>query len=379
MPRVRVVRESPVRRTPRVMQMEGMFDMVAASTSRVEWDCELPLDEREWSIGLIVGPSGCGKSTIARELFPDQVMDGFEWDDGSSLLDGFPEGMGVREIVELLSSVGFSSPPEWLRPYHVLSTGQRFRVNMARALAESADLTVMDEFTSVVDRRVAQIGSAAVAKAVRRTGRRFVAVSCHDDIEEWLQPDWVFNPQDELFRWRSVQRRPEVEIVVRRVDKAAWRIFSKYHYLTHKLNASSQCWLGTIEGEPVVFVSVLHQTIKTGRHAWRLSRVVCLPDYQGLGLGNAVFDLVASFYAASKQTRFVASHPALIQRAARSTDWDMVRKPGFIRTSKWTRTSKLPKEIFRGTTSQDRRTASCVWVGRRYPRAMQAGEVMDTR
>ena len=40
----------------------------------------------------------------------------------------------------------------------------------------------MDEFTSVVDRQVAQIGAHAIQKYVRKHGRQFVAVSCHYDI-----------------------------------------------------------------------------------------------------------------------------------------------------------------------------------------------------
>jgi hypothetical protein len=45
----------------------------------------------------------------------------------------------------------------------------------------------------VVDRVVAKVGSVAVAKAVRKAGRQFIAVTCHDDIIEWLEADWVFN------------------------------------------------------------------------------------------------------------------------------------------------------------------------------------------
>src|SRR5439155_19760773 len=52
-------------------------------------------------------------------------------------------------------------------------------------------LPIFDEFTSVVDRTVAQIGSAAVAKTIRRSGKQLVAASCHYDVIEWLQPDWI--------------------------------------------------------------------------------------------------------------------------------------------------------------------------------------------
>ena len=43
--------------------------------------------------------------------------------------------MPIKDIVALLSAVGFASPPAWLRPFHVLSTGQQFRVTLALLLA----------------------------------------------------------------------------------------------------------------------------------------------------------------------------------------------------------------------------------------------------
>src|SRR5262249_46391701 len=144
-----ITRSSPVKRTPRVQQVEGMFDLKATKNSEVTWNVRLNLPD-QWNIGLIVGPSGSGKSTVAKHLFGEALCLGFTWPQDRSILDGFPK-MPIKEIVLLLSSVGFSSPPSWLRPFHVLSTGEKFRVETARALAENKEC-VIDEFTSVVDR-----------------------------------------------------------------------------------------------------------------------------------------------------------------------------------------------------------------------------------
>src|SRR5690606_13579315 len=145
----------PVVRTPRVMQLEGLFDVPPSQRSERTWSADLPIEAKPWNIGLIVGPSGCGKSTIARELFATQLVDGFDWPADQCLCDGFPQSLSIKEITELLSSVGFSSPPSWLRPFRCLSNGEQFRATLARAIAECSDLFVMDEFTSVVDRQVA--------------------------------------------------------------------------------------------------------------------------------------------------------------------------------------------------------------------------------
>src|SRR6516162_8174372 len=113
--RIRV--SSPVLDTPRVLQVRGLFDLPEAKTSTLEWDVDLPLTERPWHVGLIVGPSGCGKSTIARHLWPDSTQHVMTWPADAAVLDGFPEALGIKDVAEILSSVGFSSPPAWLRPF----------------------------------------------------------------------------------------------------------------------------------------------------------------------------------------------------------------------------------------------------------------------
>jgi len=115
LPRVTCSKSVAIVRTPRVKQLEGMFDIPPAEQSAVRWEVALPLEERDWQVGLIVGPSGCGKSTLARELFGNALIDGFDWPADKSIVDAFPAAMGIKEVVGLLSSVGFSSPPSWLR------------------------------------------------------------------------------------------------------------------------------------------------------------------------------------------------------------------------------------------------------------------------
>src|SRR5436305_944314 len=129
--------ETVIRETPRAAQARGLFDLPPEKSSRLQWSVTLPLDEKPWTIGLITGPSGCGKSTIARHLWPDECGWSHSWGANDSILDGFPATLGIKDITALLSSVGFSSPPAWLRPYRVLSTGQQFRVTLARLLAEA--------------------------------------------------------------------------------------------------------------------------------------------------------------------------------------------------------------------------------------------------
>jgi ABC-type ATPase with predicted acetyltransferase domain len=92
----------------------------------------------------------------------------------------------------MLCSVGFASPPDWLKAYGCLSQGEKMRVDIARALSLDAPLIVFDEFTSVVDREIAKVSAFAISKAVRRSSKKFIAVTCHYDVVDWLDPDWVF-------------------------------------------------------------------------------------------------------------------------------------------------------------------------------------------
>jgi ABC-type thiamine transport system ATPase subunit/GNAT superfamily N-acetyltransferase len=328
--KVSVKRSSSIERTARLTQLEGMFDIPPRQREDLEWDVDLPIESREWNVGLIVGPSGCGKSTIARELFPDAYMRGFEWPASRSVIDGFPTVASIKDVTAMLSSVGFSSPPSWTRPFGVLSNGEQFRATLARALIECPELCVFDEFTSVVDRTVGKIGSAAVAKTVRRRKQKFIAVTCHDDVIDWLDPDWIYFPATATFDWRLVRRRPAIELDIRRVHNSAWKHFSRHHYLTASLHKGAVCFCAFVDGKPVGFHSYLPFVgrLKGKQTAVRGHRSVVLPDYQGVGIGNAMITNLAGMWRAIDKRVFRnTGHPAEIAGALRDPNWKLIRAP----------------------------------------------------
>lgn len=197
MPSFDIVKEIKPKNSFRVSSVKSAFDL---SVERVKehFEGNIDIDDKEWNVGLIVGGSGTGKSTIAKEVFGEQYITEFEYT-GNSVIDDMPKNKSVKEIEKQFTSVGFASPPSWLKPYHVLSNGERMRADLARALLEERELVVFDEFTSVVDREVAKTGSYAVSKAVRRNGNKFIAVACHKDIIEWLEPDWIYDTDQKRF------------------------------------------------------------------------------------------------------------------------------------------------------------------------------------
>jgi ABC-type lipoprotein export system ATPase subunit/GNAT superfamily N-acetyltransferase len=364
-----IIVESPVADSPRVEQVRGMFDLEPAQVSRLEWQVRLPIEERPWHIGLIVGPSGCGKSTIARWMFPETAaLDEHgrprqfrEWVTRGAVIDAFPETMPIKDVVALLSAVGFASPPAWLRPFDVLSTGQQFRVTLALLLATTprGQRIIFDEYTSVVDRTVAQIGSAAIAKTIRQRNQQFVAVTCHEDVETWLQPDWVYRPAENVFAWRRLRRRPRVALDVVRCQASAWPLFAPHHYLSHALSRAAVCFLATWKERPVALSAWLPY-FGAGPKSRREHRTVTLPDYQGIGIGNALSDFVAALWAGlGCRAVSTTTHPAMIRARLQSSNWKMHRAPAFAAGH---------ERKFRHATT--RLTASFTFVGAPLPRPL---------
>lgn len=187
MPTFDIVRTSTPSDSFRVNALLGKFDLSRDMVNETFTGSICPPDD--WQIGVIYGRSGTGKSTVAGDVFGITPIGEYT---GKSVIDDMPKGSSVDDISRAFGSVGFSSPPSWMKPYHVLSNGERMRVDIARMILGDVDQIIFDEFTSVVDRDVAKISSFAISKAIRRSTKQFVAVSCHDDILNWLEPDWVF-------------------------------------------------------------------------------------------------------------------------------------------------------------------------------------------
>jgi GNAT superfamily N-acetyltransferase len=341
--------ECPVYDSFRVQQVAGMFDVPLAEKSSAHFSVELPTRDEAWDVGLIVGPSGSGKSTVAKECFGDVLYREADWPADKAVIDCFGE-LPVRQVVELFTAVGFSSPPSWVKPYAVLSTGERFRCDLARALSAAfaspadshdvsrdpvgersatasrltAPLVAFDEFTSVVDRKVARACSAAIAKGIRRghIPCRFVAVTCHYDVAEWLEADWVLDMAAGRLERRRL-RRPPIVVEIHRSSVAPWAVFARHHYLSGSLATGARCYMATWEGEPVTFCATL--PIITRRNHRRFTRIVTLPDYQGMGIGMRVVAAVASLHRAEGlRINVTSSHPALIRHCRQSDQWKAI-------------------------------------------------------
>lgn len=338
MPLVQVDVSCPLYDSFRVEQVAGMFDVPLSERPALKFAVEVPSVDEDWQIGLIVGPSGSGKTTIARQAFGPYLADTPEWPFDRAVVDCFGS-LSAKQITGLLTAVGFGSPPAWIRPYRVLSRGEQFRCDLARALAGAMasagqeecpgkafpGLVVFDEFTSVVDRNVAQMGSAAVSKSIRAgvIPCRFVAVTCHYDVADWLEPDWVVDMALSTCQRRRL-RRPAIEIELCRCKRRLWKLFAPHHYLSGQLSAVARSYAAFWKGNPVSFCATL--PVIGRKNHWRITRIVTLPDYQGVGIGMRVAETVCQLHRqAGCRISITASHPAVIAHCRKSALWRTAR------------------------------------------------------
>ena len=197
MPSFDIVKKIDPDKTFRVSSVCGAFDLdIEHATEHFQGNIDI--ENMDWNVGLIVGGSGTGKSTIAKEVFGEHYFSNYEYK-AKSVIDDMPKDKSIKEIERVFTSVGFASPPSWLKPYDVLSNGEKMRVDLARNILDNKELIVFDEFTSAVNREVAKTSSYAISKAVKKQNKKFIAVSCHSDIIEWLEPDWIYNTDEKSF------------------------------------------------------------------------------------------------------------------------------------------------------------------------------------
>lgn len=255
------------------------------------------LSSFDWNIGVIYGSSGSGKSTILKKLGGVREV---KFDKDKPLISNF-DWMEPEEAGKVLTSIGLSSIPTWLRPFHLLSNGEQYRAELAYlvASARDGDTILIDEYTSVVDRDVAKAMSFALQKYIRRENKKIIVASCHNDIMEWLMPDWTVSPQKggtlERGEWLR-QGRPEIQLQVSRVEPETWDLFKAHHYLTEEANKSYVFLLFEWNDKPVAMCVIGRHIGKKreGMRSFRGSRVVVLPDYQGMGMGSKISEFCAA-------------------------------------------------------------------------------------
>lgn len=278
-----------------------------------------------WNIGVILGSSGSGKTTILKKC--GQLREP-NFDSEKPLISNF-NWLEPKEATFVLTSIGLSSVPTWLRPFHTLSNGEQYRAKLAYLIASSNDeeVILIDEYTSVVDRDVAKAMSFALQKYIRKQNKKIILASCHYDILEWLMPDWTCSPQKGGVLERCDylrQGRPQIALQVSRVEVETWDFFKKHHYLTEDVNKSCKFLLFEWNMKPIGIIALINQPNKNGKaSAMGISRIVILPDYQGMGLGVKICEFSSSILRDNGACNIYIKtiNPALGEYFSKSEKW----------------------------------------------------------
>ncbi|MBK8157998.1 MAG: ABC transporter ATP-binding protein [Rhodospirillaceae bacterium] len=310
----------------RAARVKSLFNVESGAT--FDLDAELPIEDLAWRLGVIVGPSGAGKSSLGQRLWGQDSVYTPDWPD-APIIDAVAPGAAFDDVTAALAAVGLGSVPTWLRPYRVLSNGERFRADLARLVAGDVTRVVVDEFSSVVDRQIARVGAMAFGKAWRRrpVGQALL-LSCHYDIIDWLQPDWVLDLKDGRFHARWRRRRPAIELEIRETDWRWWPHFEPHHYLKLPKMIAARCYVAFVNDEPVAHVAF---STRPGMLEARACRLVVMPEWQGAGVGMRFLNAVCGRWRAGKNrfglrmpTLFHTSHPGLAAALRRDRSWTQV-------------------------------------------------------
>ena len=287
----------------------------------------------EWNIGVVVGPSGSGKTSIGRQIFGENKIYDYTkgWSPDKPIIDDIAPGGGdFNEVTGALANVGLGSVPSWLRPFRVLSNGEQFRAGLAKIICEKPGEIVIDEFTSVIDRQIARIGSQAFQKAWRRQNPKgkVVLLTPHYDILDWVQPDWVIDTKSKTFERGSLRQRPKINLDIWQVNSSYWKFYKPHYYLNLPEPVAAQHFIGTVDGELACHIAV---TPRFEIRGYRATRLVTMPEWQGAGVGSRFLNFIARYHLEGNGrnghkyvTYFHTSHPQLCAYLRHSKKWAQV-------------------------------------------------------
>ncbi len=326
----------------RAERVKSLFNVETGADVHISAD--LPIEpehwqdengQNNWQIGVIVGRSGTGKTSLGKRIWQDVSLYNPTWQKGKPIIDQIAVGESPDKATACLSAVGLGTVPAWLRPHHVLSNGEQFRANLAKALADEPDRLIIDEFSSVVDRQIACIGASAFAKAWKRTqGKQAILLTCHHDVLDWLEPDWVYNTDTGEFianrgflRQRKWQR-PPIAFDIYQTNWQFWQAFEPHHYLKMPKMIAATNYVAVVNGELVAHLAV---STRQGLIEARACRLVVMPEWQGAGIGMRFLNAVCEHwlngnnrYKKPMRTLFHTSHPNLAQALRRDKKWTQI-------------------------------------------------------
>lgn len=105
-------------------------------------------------------------------------------------------------------------------------------------------------------------------------------------------------------------------------------MFEPHYYLKLVPPVAAEYFIGLVDAEPVCHLAVCP---RFNTSAYRATRLVVMPEWQGAGVGTRFLNWVCAYHKAGGgrqgkkfPTYFHTSHPQLVQFLKRSKDWMQV-------------------------------------------------------
>jgi GNAT superfamily N-acetyltransferase len=100
-------------------------------------------------------------------------------------------------------------------------------------------------------------------------------------------------------------------------------MFRQYHYLNGSLGAGVRCYVALYQNKPIAFIAIAFTRMKA--KYYRVSRLVVLPDYQGIGVGKRLLNFIAELYSSQTRLPFyiLTSNPQIIR--GNTKNWKITR------------------------------------------------------
>src|SRR3954468_21051832 len=94
----------------RAARVKSLFN--AESGCNFDLVAELPIDDMDWKIGVVVGPSGSGKTSLGRAVWGEEtVYDPHDWPTDRPIVDAISPDGDFNAVTGSLAAVGLGSVP----------------------------------------------------------------------------------------------------------------------------------------------------------------------------------------------------------------------------------------------------------------------------
>jgi ABC-type lipoprotein export system ATPase subunit len=284
-------------------------------------------------VTYITGESGCGKSTLIRQMAD---ADSVAWEDlGSESLPDTPLWSWAEDTdtaIELLSKVGLGDATLFVSSYDGLSDSQQYRARLYKGLLSDREVLYLDEFLSTLDRRTAKAVAFVFQKAIRRSDKKAVVATAHDDLSEYLRPGLTIRGRAFPSRWTVTEgsvgaENPFIEQLEFERKDSSWYQqcdLAELHYKGKHTGGIKDYIGGYLDDR---LVSLLIGTYRMHDGGRRISRIVTHPSYRSIGIGQETISYYLDEHPDADVVAEMAKYNPVFKKAGMERVEDSTNEP----------------------------------------------------